>query len=276
MFRHLPRRAIITAAAFLLGASVLMIPWMVKNAVMYDAFTLAGTGRHLLFRLIRSDTGFNFARPGGVTTLEPEPMASARRVLMEQAAKHDSSSNYKRFREELGLSEAATNKLQTVLALEAIRGQPAYYIQGSLGIFWQIFKGEPIDIRREGSDLSEVDWDRSIRHLVNPPPPRGNRTAAQVWLCVWDPARWGPLIPAAFALGLAAAALRREPMVLMVAVIALAPQLLGAAMAGYALRFRYPFDPLIAIVAWYGLASAAMALASVAGKRQPRAQSQPA
>jgi hypothetical protein len=62
----------------------------------------------------------------------------------------------------------------------------------------------------------------------------------------------------------------------MIAVTALAPQLLGAAMAGYALRFRYPFDPLIAIVAWYGISSVATVLASVANKRQPHAQSQPA
>jgi hypothetical protein len=63
-----PKRIVLTAGAFIVGASVFMLPWMFKNAVMYDAFTLAGPGRHLLFRLIRSDTGFDFARPGDQTT----------------------------------------------------------------------------------------------------------------------------------------------------------------------------------------------------------------
>jgi hypothetical protein len=263
-----PQRLAVTAGAFIVGASVFMLPWMLKNAVMYDAFTLAGPGRHLLFRLIRSDTGFSFTRPAGQTTPEPEPLASARRVLMEQAARHDGSSNYRRFRQELGLSEAETNKLQTALAMEAIREQPLYFVQSSLNIFGRVLVGEPINLRREGSDLSEVDWDRPIRHLVNPAPPRGDRATAQMWLSIWDPARWGPLIPAFFGLGLIAACVRRSPRVFMIGVIALAPQLLGAAMAGYALRFRYPFDPLMSIVAWYGLASVCIVLASVVSRRR--------
>jgi len=189
-------------------------------------------------------------------------------VLMEQAEKHDGSSNYKRFREELGLSEAETNKLQTELAMEAIRQQPVYFIQGSLEIFWTVLVGEPINLRREGSDLSEVDWDRPIRHLVNPAPPRGDRTTAQMWLSIWDPSRWGALIPILFGIGLIAAAVRGSSQVAMIGVIALAPQLLGAAMAGFALRFRYPFDPLIAIVAWYAIMSLATVLAGLAIRRR--------
>jgi hypothetical protein len=195
-------------------------------------------------------------------------MAGARQVLMEQAVKHDGSSNYKRFREELNLSEAETNRLQTQLAMEAIRQQPVYFVQGSLEIFWTVLVGEPINLRREGSDLSEVDWDRSIRHLVNPAPPRGDRTTAQMWLSIWDPSRWGALIPILFGIGLIAATVRRSPNVMMIGVIALAPQLLGAAMAGFALRFRYPFDPLIAIVAWYGIMSVAILLAGLAVRRR--------
>jgi 4-amino-4-deoxy-L-arabinose transferase-like glycosyltransferase len=271
-----PKQLVLTAGAFILGASIFMLPWMLKNAVMYDTFTLAGPGRHLLFRLIRSDTGFTFARPSGQISPEPEPLASARQVLMEQAEKHDGSSNYKRFREELGLSEAETNRLQTELAMEAIRQQPVYFIQGSLEIFWNVLVGEPINIRGEGSDLSEVDWDRPIRHLVNPAPPRGDRTTAQVWLSIWDAARLGAFMPILFGIGLLAAAVRRSPQVTMIGVIALAPQLLGAAMAGFALRFRYPFDPLIAIVAWYGIVSVAVALTGLAGRRVAGPQSQPA
>jgi hypothetical protein len=270
-----PQQLALTAGAFIVGASAFMLPWMLKNAVMYDTFTLAGPGRHLLFRLIRTDTGFSFARPEGQTTPEPEPMASARRVLMEQAAKHDRSSNYQRFREELGLSEAETNKLQTALALEAIRQQPVYFVYGSLDMFWQVLVGEPINLRREGSDLSEVDWDRPIRHLVNPAPPRGDRATAQMWLSMWDPARWGPLVPAIFGIGLIAVVVRRSPEIFMIGVIALAPQLLGAAMAGWTLRFRYPFDPLIAIVAWYGIVGVASAIAGLAGRRVARPQRQP-
>jgi hypothetical protein len=128
--------------------------------------------------------------------------------------------------------------------------------------------GEPINLRQEGSDLSEVDWDRTIRHLVNPAPPRGDRNTAQMWLSIWDPARWGVFIPAIFGIGLIAATVRRSPPVLMIGVIALAPQLLGAAMAGWTLRFRYPFDPLISIVAWYGFVSVAVALISLARRRR--------
>ncbi|MFN0073435.1 MAG: glycosyltransferase family 39 protein [Chloroflexota bacterium] len=254
-----PKQLVTTAGAFILGTSLFMFPWMMKNAVLYDNFTLAGPGRHLLFRLIRSDDGFSFARPGASEIPEEEPLAGARRVLMDQSARNDGSSNYKRFREELGLSEAETNRLQTHLAVEAIRAQPVYFLQGTLDIFLHVFVGEPINLRREGSDLAEVDWERPIRHLINPPPPRGDRATAQQLLSLWDPARWGLAIPTLFVTGvLAAISVRRSSAIIVLAAVAVAPQLLGAAMAGFALRFRYPFDPLIVIVAWYGLSTIAL------------------
>jgi 4-amino-4-deoxy-L-arabinose transferase-like glycosyltransferase len=260
LLRKQPRRALVIAGVMLVGGSVLMVPWMLKNEILYDTFSMAGPGRHLLFRLIRSDDGFSFARPGNSTEPETEPKASARKVLMEQAAKNDSSSNYKRFREELGLSEAETNKLQTELAMEAIRAQPIYFLQGTVRLFTTIFVGEPINLRREGSDLAEVDWDRPIRHLVNPAPPRGDVRTAQTWLSLWDPARLGLLVPALFVLGLVFAPFTRfGDRILVLAAIALAPQILGAAMAGYALRFRYPFDPLIAIVSVFAVTALARA-----------------
>jgi hypothetical protein len=258
--------ALASCATFLDGVSVFMLPWMIKNAILYDSFALAGSGRHLMFRLIRSDDGFTFARRPGETAPEPEPRAAARRILVQQAAKDDGSSNYQRFREELGLSEAETNRLQTDLALEAIRSRPLHYLGGTLGIFGYVFVGEPINLNREGSDLDEVDWERRIRHLVNPPPPRGDPRAAQRWLSLWDPARFGVLVPALFTLGVVGAAVRRRSagaLLLMFAATAVAAQLLGAAMAGFALRFRYPFDPLIATLAIASLTFAFSALRRV-------------
>lgn len=263
VLRQRARLAVVCCATFALAASALMLPWMIKNAVMYGSFSMAGPGRHLMFRLIRSDNGFTFARPIGDAAPESDQKAGARRILMEQAAKDDGSSNYQRFREELGLSEAEINTLQTELGLEAIRSRPLYYLGGTLGLFGYVFVGEPINLRREGSDLDEVDWERRIRHLVNPPPPRGDSRSAQQWLSLWDPARYGLIAPALFVLGIVGAAVRRRTQdgrTLILALVAVAPQLLGAAMAGFALRFRYPFDPLIATVAVAGVIYAWSAL----------------
>jgi hypothetical protein len=116
-----------------------------------------------------------------------------------------------RLREELGLSEAQTSRLLTDLAIEAIRERPIYYLGQTLEFAWAIMEGDPIDIRREGMVWREIDWERRVRHVLQRPINRLDAARAQLLVSVYDPARYGPLVPILFAAGLVLSALGLAP-----------------------------------------------------------------
>lgn len=258
VWRSDPHRTLRCVAALSVGAALFMVPWMAKNHVRYGTFTLEGSGQHFIFRLLQSDRGFSFTRPSGQPEPEQETRARVRSILVRQAGPRAKSPRFKlvlrRINEELGLSDAERDRYLRELAFEAIVHQPLYYLQGTLRIFAETFVGSPVDLRREGQ---AVEWPLPIRHLLVQARLPDQAGSAQRWLSLWDPARLGLGVPVAFGVGVIAAAVtpdRRR--LLLIAGLAVTPQLLGAAMAGAPIRFRYPFDPLIAIVSLYGLHAA--------------------
>jgi 4-amino-4-deoxy-L-arabinose transferase-like glycosyltransferase len=250
------RRRVAAVALLGLGVGVVVLPWMAYNWSRHGTFAVAGNGRFLLARVVRNDPGgFSFASPPGPA--EDATRAAARRIIQEEAARRPPRSNAQRLREELGLSEAEVSRILADLAVEAIRDRPLYFLQGSARFFLEILVGRPIVVPREDAEWREVDWERRARHVLERPVYPLDAGRARALLGVYDPARYGPLVPILFVVGLLMAALGLAPRrLLLPGLVALLLIAAAAALVGPPLRYRYPQDPLIALVAVQAVATA--------------------
>ena len=176
-------------------------------------------------------------------------------------------------REELGLTEAETSRALSDLAVEAIRKQPMYYLQQSARFAWDILAGTPIAIRREGREWKEVDWDRRVRPVLQKPVYRLDADRAQRLVSVYDPARYGPIVPISFGAGLSFSVVGLAPRSLLlpglVAVVLIAAP---AFLVGPIVRYRSPADPLIALVGVQAVATAVGLLFGLLRRVRPAAR----
>ncbi|MGE3908727.1 MAG: glycosyltransferase family 39 protein [Chloroflexota bacterium] len=257
------------AAVSLLAVSalVVVVPWMAYNARTQGMFAISGSGRFLLARTLKMDPGgFTFEKPPDV--VEDDLQARARRIVQEEAAKRKPGSVAQRFREELELSDAEAYPLMRRFAVEAILNRPVYFATSTLEAFVEIMVGEPIEIRDEGVPVPDADFERRARAALRQPIFKLDAERAQAILSIYDPSRWGLLIPALFGLGIVVAvATPGQRWLLLPALTTLA--LIGgsAALVGGELRYRYPQDPLIILVIVAGLGSLLSPLAAIAWRR---------
>ena len=142
----------------------------------------------------------------------------------------------------------------------------------TLEAFGEIMVGEPINVRREGVPVADADFERRARAALRQPVYPLDAPRAQALLSLYDPARFGALVPILFALGTVVVAVRREQRWLLLPALATLALVGGsAALVGGELRYRYPQDPLIALVVVGAAASLlAPALATVRRQRHER------
>lgn len=242
-----PRR-LLALGVLALCALILIVPWMAYNQRTQGVFTIAGSGRFLLARTLKMDPGgFTFpdAPPGVV---EDETRAAARGIVQEEAARKRPGSVAQRLRDELGLTDAEAYPLMQSFAIEAIRHQPGYFVSSTVEAFAAIIIGEPINVRREGVPVADADFERRARAALRQPIYPLDAPRAQALLSLYDPARYGPLVPLLFAIGIVVATLRRQGWLLLPALVTLALVGGSAALVGGELRYRFPQDPLIVLV----------------------------
>jgi 4-amino-4-deoxy-L-arabinose transferase-like glycosyltransferase len=260
---------------YALGLGLLLLPWMARNAATHGTFSPEGAlGQALIGRTVRHDDYQRFysCPPSGPPA---EPRTAARRIICQEAASGEPSGGVvtERVRTELGLSQAATSHLLRQVAAEAILAQPRYYLVGSLEMAAQILIGKRETVLAAWRERTTRNWDNKwdprLVPLVKEVPPasgpeyeRADRLAS-----FFQPNRhWRPLGLLA-GLGLAAALLVpawRPALLLPVAVGAIV--LSSAALDGNVWRYRYPVDPLLAVLAGGGL-QAAWSAAAWAGRR---------
>jgi len=262
------RRRLLVVALTGTCAALVVLPWMAYNARTQGAFVIAGSGRFLLARTLKMDPGgFVFDTPQGV--IEDDTKAAARRIVQEEAARDRPGSVAQRLRDELGLSDAEAYPLMQSFAIEAIRNRPGYFISSSLAAFFDIAVGRPINVRREGIAVADADFERRARAALRKPLYPLDAPRAQGLLSIYDPARYGIIVPLLFVAGLVVALLdRARRWLLLTAVVALVLIGSSAALVGPELRYRYPQDPLIALVACSAIVTAARLI--VVRLRRPR------
>lgn len=262
-------RRLLAVGVLALAALVLIVPWMAYNHQTQGVFAVAGSGRFLLARTLKMDPGgFTFpdAPPGVV---EGETRAAARRIVQEEAARKRPGSVAQRFRDELGLTDADAYPLMQSFAIEAIRNKPGYFVSSTLDAFAEIMVGEPINVRREGLPVADADFERRARAALRQPIYSLDAPRAQALLSLYDPARYGALVPILFGLGIVVIAIReRQRWLLLPALATLALVGGSAALVGGELRYRFPQDPLILLVIAGGLV--ALLTPALARIRRPR------
>ena len=266
-----------------LGAAALIVPWTVRNCVTAGECSTTGVmGQAMLARTAYYDHGFVFYDARDPRRGPEAPNAAARRLVQRLGDQNSSGGVIaRRLQAEFKWSDAETARNTRDLALDAIGNQPTYYLLGTARMFWQIFGGEfdrlRTDWKTQGRRLNRDEWDDRIEHLLASPTPQHEAEfpRAEALTTFWQPAYWSPWLPLLSLVGLAAALLARGPArgAAVSGLAALMLMLIAAALDGPVARYRYPADPLIALMAAGGLIGLlALARGGIARVQRPRSR----
>jgi 4-amino-4-deoxy-L-arabinose transferase-like glycosyltransferase len=255
------RRWLVMCALYVAGAAVVLLPWMVRNLLTLRIFSTEGVfGQTLVGRTVRHD-GFVFIDPRSASEADLQSGRQRARELMQDAANRRSfiTPLRRRLMQELGLTELEANQLMRDLAVEAILRQPGYYVLGTARFFMALAVGQGESLRESWQSRRDPDareeWEShpEIAALLGPPDPVQERqfTQAEQLATFYQPGRSGPLLLALFAVGVLAATAGHPSWrpALLPAWWAIALLAVGVAFVGPVLRYRYPAEPLLAVLA---------------------------
>lgn len=267
--------AAITIAVALLGAGLVVLPWMGRNLITHGSFSADGSaGQTLVGRTLRHDHGFTFYDP---SRSDPDPRRNRAKQIMQDFVGRAPflTPVRRRVSDDLGITEAEAGQLMQQIAIEALARQPGYYVQSTLTNFVYLMLGipeRPRDAwasRREERNREEWEGITQIRHLLGPPSPAQEREqrTAEALVSLYQPVRWGGLLLAGFVIGGAIGLLRPDRRLLIIPTLCVLA-FIGASVALVAPlpRYRWPVEGLIAVVAMSGFVE----LARWAGNRLSR------
>jgi hypothetical protein len=257
------RGTVVRALPIVAGVLLIWVGWMFRNWMVQGTFSAEGNaGQTLVGRAMRHDSGFAFENPN-----DPDPVRQRAREIMRRGRGGFVSPTRDRLMKELGLSEAEANKLMRDLSLETIERQPGYYLLGTAQRFLRLAVGTPEryrdhwQTRKDAGSREEWEANENIRALLGPPTPLQESQYAQAdaLINLFQPSRWGPLIPlltlvgaVGLALGIGSRAAHPGSAALLVLVV------VGLLLAAVALvapiaRYRYPAEPLLSLLAAGGI-----------------------
>ena len=252
------RRVGLFSAVVLAGFGLSLVPSAILSDGDPGGGSDGGLGQALVGRTARHDRGaFTYFDPA-LHAAEADPVRLRARQVLQQAADNGSSGKaiHTRLRRELGLTAAEADRLMRELAVEAILRRPDYYLQGTLQRFARLGLGsvERPAAYRNTSDVARQRWeDEETRHLVVAATPAEDRAApvAGALATLWQPAGAAGVAVALLAVvGLVAAFVRPSwRPALAPGLAALALLAASAALVGNVARYRFPVDPLLAVLA---------------------------
>jgi hypothetical protein len=270
------RKGLRRGGMVLLGAVLIMAPWMLRNLVTHQSFAAEGAlGQALIGRTVRHDKGFVYydaANP------DPDPARqAARKIIADEAATGEPSGGRvtARIRDELGLSQSQTSSLLRTLALQAIWENRGHYLQSTWAFAWELYDGKIERLlghwRQRTTRNWDDKWDPRIAPLVDDELPA--QGSAYDWVddaaSFAQPYRYRRWIGYALIVGaILALWVPRWRLALLPLGVAAAMILASAALDGPVYRYRYPVDPLLAIVAAGGVAGPIMLALSLAANRR--------
>ncbi|MGE3909245.1 MAG: glycosyltransferase family 39 protein [Chloroflexota bacterium] len=266
-----------------LGVAIVLVPWMLRNLSEHGTLSAAGgLGRSLIARTIKYDEGF-FDTPRPV--VEGDFKSEVRQFIR---GKRNTIRNSRSVRstqaglmKEYDLTQAQSDRLMREVAVDVIRERPVYYALGSLQMAWQIVLGKEKEdtyserwVMRSSKDWDE-QWEDRLGHLLGPGTvAEQNSVATAQWLTnLFQPSAVGPILPILAGLGLVLAAVAARP-ALLPGLAGLGILLASAALDGPVPRYRYPLDPLIALLAAGAVALVVTWLAAAVRQRRPSAEAQ--
>jgi hypothetical protein len=267
--------------AFALAAAcfaLLVVPWAIRNQVVYGTAGAASMGRFLISRSVKHERNFVFYDPSvGAYPGEAPERTRARKIAQDVTDKRPEPGQvFQRIRDDLRLTEAQTDAMLKDIALEAIMRDPWLWVDGTFEMFGELLKGAPkeesVRWHQEVHDQPRVanQWGSFNYLLTAPPPAQANeQNEAEALASIFRPTRVAWWIVALDVVGLVLALIvpRYRPALLpfLVTFILLAA---SAALVGDVPRYRYPVDPLMYVLAAGGLVGL-VSLAIHALRRRP-------
>ncbi len=258
------RAAILPTALVLLGFALVLVPWMVRGSLATGRVSGAGAmGQSLIGRIVRHDEGFILPKPDS-----PSPHADPRKteirslILTQMNRDARPSAINHRIRTVFGLTEPEADAALREVALEIFTSQPGRYVEGTLAKFRRLLVGEDERLRvhwatRKDGELRDA-WtsEPTIAHLYSPPNVIQEREypVAEGVTRVFQPYAWRWLLVPLVLLGLGWGLVRGPrgaTILLLLTTVALVFP--SAALVGYVPRYRYPVDPLLAVLAAGGI-----------------------
>jgi 4-amino-4-deoxy-L-arabinose transferase-like glycosyltransferase len=268
------------AAALIVGVALVWVAWMARNAAVHGSFSAEGNaGQTLVGRAMRHDRGFAFQNPA-----DPDPARQRAREIMRSGRGGFVSPVRDRIKRELGLTDAEANRLMRDLALEAILRQPDYYLTGTARWLGELAIGSPEryrdhwQTRRDAGSREEWESYPDIRHLLGSPTPlqQAQQEEAAALINLFQPSRLGPTIPllallGAVGLAFGIGARSQSPgLAAFLALVVVGLLLAAVAMVAPLPRYRYPIEPLLALLAAGGAATLADLIRAAAMRRPSR------
>ena len=250
------RRAVVPSLLIGAGLLAVMVPWMLRNFAEHGSLTTAGAlGQTLVARTAKHDTGFRWYDEKLADTYERREGIA--RQLVQNGIRQRLSDGviYRRVQDRFGMTDAEVNQFMRELSTEVILENPVYYLRGTTKMTWQLLAGEPeklsTDWKTQNARLSREEWDDRVEHLLSraSQPQRNELDNASALVALVQPPAWGPLMPVLFILGTALFLVTprlRPALLLSLSVLGLL--VTCAALDGPVVRYRYPADPLIALV----------------------------
>jgi hypothetical protein len=262
------RRAVVLCGVALVSFVATMAPAFVVDLTLRGGASSGALGEHLLWRITRSDSGYITRRDIPPAEEATTPQAVARRYVIREAVDRTLPQEiFTALRQDSGLSAAEADGVMRAVALEAIGRQAGRYVTSTFRMAIELFFGEDQrlgEVSKRAGEAGYVNpqskqrtwFEERVFHLGEPPAPavQNEFDNAERLTSIYQPGRFIWLIAAGFLIGGAVAIVSRRHRIGLLLVLAIPPMLLAnAALAGPEARFRYPLDPLIAVVAAGGL-----------------------
>ncbi|MFN8635103.1 MAG: glycosyltransferase family 39 protein [Chloroflexota bacterium] len=243
--------------------ALLVVPWAIRNQVVYGTAAAASTGRFLISRSVKHERNFVFyEKEVGAYPGENPQRTRARQIAQEVTDKRPEPGQvFQRIRDELHLTEAQTDNMLKDIALEAIMRDKWLWLSGTLDMFYELLKGAPkeeeVHWHQEVHDQPRVanQWG-SLKTLLEAPPPAQVNEAgeAERLATLFRPSRVAWWIVAFDLIGLALAlvglAHRSAVLPFLVGFVLIS---VSAMLVGDVPRYRFPVDPLMYAMAAGGL-----------------------
>ncbi len=277
-------RPTLRASALAIGAcALIVVPWAIRNQVVYGTAGAASTGRFLISRSVKHERNFTFYdKAVGAYPGETPERARAREIAQDVTNKRPEPGQiFQRVRDELRLTEAQTDTLLRSVAIEAIRRDPLLYARGTVEMFLELVEGAPKEEsvrwhQREHDQPRVANQWGDLAYLLGAPTPAQiqEQDRAETLAQLFRPTQYSWILAPLFLVGAVAAFARpRSRPALVPAGVVLMLLAASAALVGAVPRYRYPIDPLFYSVAAGGLTTLAGPVVAWAQRRRMHAYS---
>jgi hypothetical protein len=266
----------IVRAAFVVAGFAFVLGPVLTFAYLSESESAPALGQTLYGRFVRHDERIDYPSPDSPAPFSEPKRVAARRLILQSAERDQrpSAVNH-RLQESLGLTPREADRALRDFGTELIIGQTSVYVRGSMNKLRAIFLGEVERLpfhwnSRVDRELRE-NWasNATIAHALTPPTEiqRAERPGTEAVLRIFQPARHRALLGALMALGLVVAVLRSKARpALIIPLAALALVIPAALLVGQVPRYRYPADPIMAVLVGGGVSGLVWLLSTLLTK----------